>query len=153
MLINVVIAVVFFLIGFLFSRKNKSKEVHYLRRGIKRILGFQEFLDYKKIEEYITSIDTEQNFDKNKAMLFEEQDGLRLWLIASNTDMFIVRDNGLHDLKILLKRNKTDFKSKIIFEKNEPRLYIENTTTTLPFDTNLTGGTESFQATIEKFIK
>lgn len=34
MLINVVIAVVFFLIGFLFSRKGKSKEVHYLRRGI-----------------------------------------------------------------------------------------------------------------------
>jgi len=34
MLINVVISVVFFLIGFLFSRKNKSKEVRYLRRGI-----------------------------------------------------------------------------------------------------------------------
>ena len=133
--------------------KNINEKIKNMPWKLKKILGYQEFLDSKKIVEFIEGVDNTQDFTKNKSLLFEETKGLRLWIIASATNVFIVKDTGDDEPKILLNRKKDNFKFNLIFEKNKPRLYIENTITTLPYNQSLTGDTRTFETKLNEIIE
>jgi hypothetical protein len=119
--------------------------------NIRRILGFEQFQDLQKIMQFLKNADNTQDFSDNKHLLFEDNKDVRLWVISSKTDVYIISDNGF-DLKVLLKRKKSDFKFDIIKEQNSPRLFIKNTITTLPINTSITGGTDSFKSSLNTLI-
>ena len=98
-------------------------------------------------------MDNTQNYDTNKTILFEETSGLKLWLVSSKTNVFIIKDTGEGRPKILLNRLKKDFTFKMINEKNQPRLFIDNTKTTLPFDISLTGNSQTFETRINQILE
>jgi hypothetical protein len=125
--------------------KNKNKMWTF-----KRILGFDEFQDCQTIIKHLNELDGTEDFSKSDYVLFEKNRNMRLWIISSKTNIYIVRDIGDKDPRVLLKRAKPSFNFKIVREKNMPRLYISNTTTTLPFDTNLTGDTKSFEVKLKQ---
>jgi len=120
---------------------------------LKRILGFEDYVKSDKIIEFIKDKNNKQDFNDCKVLLFEDKQGLHLWMVSSLTNIFIVRDGGDNKLKILLNRLKSNFNYKIIKEQNKPRLYIDDTNTTLPFNTGLTGGTQNFQQELSNFKK
>jgi hypothetical protein len=120
--------------------------------SIKRILGFDEFKDYNQIIEHLKCLDDSEDFSMHKQIMFEKNRNMRLWIISSKQYIYVVRDIGDNSPHVLLKRNKNLFDFKIVREKNKPRLYISNTTTTLPFDTTLTGDTTSFEIKLNEII-
>ena len=108
--------------------------------NFKKILGFEEFQQAPEIINFLSELNTDQNYSVQNCQLIERNKKYYLWLISSDTHVFIVRDNG-HKLKTLLKRRKTDFHYKLFDRK----IFIENTTTPLPFDTTITGSVEEFK--------
>ncbi len=118
-----------------------------MNSSFKQILGVQDFQEPSKIIEFLKSHDSTQDFSNSDQKLFESNGDFKLWVITSASDIFIVRDDGFK-LKILLRRKKANFEFQIIRDNRTPRLFINNTITTLPINTSLTGSTETFTETL-----
>lgn len=118
---------------------------------LKRFIGIAEFRNGLEVINFLKNIDSTQDFTRPDFLLLTSNDDFKLWLAASKSHVFIVRDDGF-ELKVLLKRTKDDFKFDIIKEKNSPRIFISHTSTTLPLDTTLTGNSESTKKSIEKLL-
>ena len=119
---------------------------------LKRFLGVEEFKDIDQVISFLKTSDSTIDFSNRKELLLESNKDIRLWLISSKRDLFLVKDDGF-ELKTLLRRSKENFKYDFVKEKNTPRLFIKDTTTTLPINTGLSRGTDSFQSSLTELIK
>jgi len=119
---------------------------------LKRFLGVEEFKGIDQVVSFLRTSDSTIDFSNRKELLLESNKDIRLWLIASKRDMFLVKDDGF-ELKTLLRRTKENFKYDFVKEKNTPRLFIKNTKTTLPISSGLSGGTDSFQSSLMELVK
>lgn len=120
---------------------------------LKRVIGIAEFKRGSDIIDFLREMDSTQNFDKHSYLLLANSDeyDFKLWLIASQSYVYVVIDDGF-TLKMLLKRAKDEFSFTIVKEGDSPRMYINETVTTIPIDSALTGSFESTRKSIENFI-
>lgn len=122
-----------------------------------KLFGELTFSNIESIRKYLNITDSNIIFDNDNSgyLLLNSYDNIKLWLITSTHDMFILRDNGDDDLKCIYRRSKEEFKKTgfIIVRKNNIRhLYINNTTDILPIN-HLLGNEETIISTINKLIE
>lgn len=115
---------------------------------LRSLLALKNFKKGDEIISFVKDMSNLDNLNKGKHVLFQESSSMNLWLVAGEKYIYVVRDKGNGNVSVILKRKKEDFLFNITRENNEPRLYIKDTTTSLPISTNITGGTESFIETL-----
>jgi len=131
------------------DNKNKEDSTNSTWSTVKKFLGFEEFRKLEEIKEYLQAADSTQDFTKaGHYLLYDNSREFRLWIITSKTHAFVVRDDKT-EIKVLLKRPKTEFKSQLIYENRNPRLYISNTITSLP----ISGSSNTVETVINQLIK
>lgn len=120
---------------------------------IKRLLGFREFVDLQKVLSYVKEMLPDSDLKNSKHILLEHTDKVKAWIVSSNKEVFIIRDDGFGNLKSIFRRNKKDVKFELRKdENNRLRLYISDTITSLPINIATTGGTETFKTTFDQML-
>jgi len=104
-----------------------------------------------EIIEHLKNIDNTDNFANPKFILIDKNPNMNLWILFSEKFAYVIRDKGYDDVTVLLKRPKELFRYKIINDNRMPRLYIDNTNTTLPIDTRISGSTESLNSILQTY--
>lgn len=108
------------------------------------------FLEKQGIIDHVKNFNSKSDTQEMDALVFEKNKKHALWLAYSSSHIYIVRDNS-DSAKILLKRTKKDFKYRITDDRT-PKLEIERTKIPLPFDTGLTGNTQTFIETLDNNV-
>ena len=119
---------------------------------LKKILNIEEFKKLDEVIQYlIKNIVPEEELSINKTIFLEKTDNVQLFVMFGKKEVFVVKDDGFN-LKIIFRIEKEKFKYNIINQDGKPRLYIEDTITTLPINTNYSGSTSIVEFKINKFI-
>ena len=136
------------------SLKNKImpliKELGFV---LKKILNIEEFKKVDDIIQYlITNFLPDEELSVSKTICLEKNNNIQLFVMFGKKEVFVIKDDGFN-IKIIYRIEKTNFKYHIIKQDGKPKLYIEDTVTSLPININYSGDTSIVQFKIDKFIK
>ncbi|MBL0912872.1 MAG: hypothetical protein IBJ09_10915 [Bacteroidia bacterium] len=118
---------------------------------LKHIAGFKRHRSASEIIEIFRGLYPGFDFHAENMLLLSDRNQVRIWLVWTDTHIWIAGDNG-HKARPMLNREKDKFSFHIIYENYQPRLYINHTITTLPIDTAYTGSIKQLTARLNKIL-
>jgi len=116
---------------------------------VKHILGVEEWKTSNEIICELKKTYQDYNFNEKETILLEDDKNIRVWLIFSNVEIFLVSDNGFKT-DIILNRKKELFNYHFIHDDGRTKIYIEDTTIPIPINISTSGGTEQISYKIDK---
>lgn len=116
----------------------KGEDIRY---KIRHFLGYKDFQNIKKIIEVLKEEDPSQNYDISKCIKIQDGKTIKIWVLSTDEDILIVRDNGFNDIRVIYRRPKARFNFVISRENGKPTLCLEDATASIPLNSPI-GGTE-----------
>lgn len=116
---------------------------------VKYVLGLEEWKTSNDIINELKKTYNDYTFNENETILLEDDKNIRIWLIFSNVEIFLVRDNGFK-IDIILNRKKELFNYHFIHDDGRTKIYIQDTTIPIPINITTSGGTEQISYKIDK---
>lgn len=126
--------------------------MHTFINLLKKMAGFSAYKSAPEIINFLREIYPDTVFDTENMLLLSHRNQVRIWLVWNATHILVIGDNG-YEVKPMLNRKKEEFSFHIIYENNQPRLYINHTITTLPIDSAYTGRVKELEARLNHIIQ